>query len=62
MIAITKNISEDQLDLIMGFDDDPKGAWLALKEEHASSTSQDIATVTIMLNAMKIKEGANQRK
>ena len=26
--------------------------------ERAGSTSQDIATVTIMLNAMKLKEGA----
>jgi hypothetical protein len=58
MFSITKNISEDQLDLIMGFDDDPKGAWLALKEEHAGCTSQDIATVTIMLSALKLKEGA----
>ena len=42
----------------MGFDDDPQGAWLDLKEDHAGSTSQGIATMTIALNAMKLQEGA----
>ena len=54
MHAIAKNIAEDQLPVIIGCGNDPKAAWDALKEEHAGSTSQDIATILMELNTRKL--------
>jgi hypothetical protein len=40
MHAITRNIEQDQLLNILSFDNDPQGAWEALREEHAGDTWQ----------------------
>lgn len=58
MLAITTNIEAEQMVTILGFGDDPRGAWSALKAEHAGDSSQDIATITIELAQKKLHTGA----
>ena len=62
MHAITRNIEQDQLLNIISFDNDPLGAWEALREEHAGDTSQDIATMTIELNRKRLDPNPSEEE
>ena len=60
MNAITKNVLEDQLELILDTDT-ANAAWTLLKEEYDGSSSQDVATLTMQLNGVRLNTGANER-
>ena len=57
MNAIVINVEEEQLSIIIGFRGDPAGAWGALKEEYAGASSQDVATLLLEINSMRLKKG-----
>jgi len=60
MKAISLNVDEDTIeDVLLGIKD-PAAAWIALKTEHAGNTNQDIATLTIQLNTMKLTSAASE--
>ena len=48
--AINKNLDPSLLHVVMTFRGDLSGAWKALKDEFAGSTSQSIATLLLKLN------------
>jgi hypothetical protein len=56
MFIITKNISEDQIQIIIDYEEDPRGAWKALKAEHNGSSNQDIATLLMELGMVRLQE------
>jgi hypothetical protein len=60
--AISMNVTEDQIeDVLLGITS-PVDAWKALATEYAGDTPQDVATIQIQLNTMKLASGPDEEE
>jgi hypothetical protein len=54
--AISKNLGQEQIALILQHRGDPAAAWKALRDEYAGSSNQDVATMIMEINKLRLTE------
>jgi hypothetical protein len=54
--AISKNLGQEQVALILQHRGDPSAAWKVLRNEYAGSSNQDAATMIMEINKLRLNE------
>jgi len=54
--AISKNLGQEQIALILQHRGDPSAAWKALRNEYAGSSNQDVTTMIMEINKLRLND------
>jgi hypothetical protein len=60
--AISKNLGQEQIALILQHRGSPAAAWKALRDEYAGSSNQDVATMIMEINQLRLTEQPSEEE
>ena len=60
--AISKNLGQDQIALILQYRGEPDKAWKALRDEYAGASNQDVATMIMEINKLRLKNSRQKSR
>jgi hypothetical protein len=60
--AISKNLGQEQIALILQYRGEPNKAWKALRDEYAGASNQDVATMIMEINKLRLNEQPSEEE